>query len=156
MTTKVVCLIGSSRFKAKFHEVGERLEKSGVLALMMSFFQHADGRPVSDEEREVLRRVDRARVGLAHEVWVVNDTRLWCAHCKEWKDFAHWRFGDGMGCHVCPRTGCSAALGSLPYVGVDTLLEVGYAKGAGKPLRWLNPLKDCDLPFKWNDQGDPS
>jgi hypothetical protein len=34
-----ICLIGSSRFKQRLHEVGAQLEKAGNLALMMSFFR---------------------------------------------------------------------------------------------------------------------
>lgn len=142
----VVCMVGSSRFKARFAEIGERLEKAGVLALTMSFFQHADGRPVSPEEREALRKVDRARIDLAEEVWVVNDERMWCPKCDAWKDYAHWSFGGGMGRQVCTLQGCYCALQRRPYVGEDTGMEIKYAQERGKTLRWLNPGPG-QLPF---------
>lgn len=70
---RTVCLVGSSRFKEKFHQIGESLEKQGVLVLMMSFFQHADNVPVSPEERAILRQVDERRIDHADEVWVVSE-----------------------------------------------------------------------------------
>jgi hypothetical protein len=71
--SRIVCLIGSSKFKSKFHSVGELLEKNGHLVLMMSFFQHADAVYVSDEHRSVLEFVDRWRIRLSDVVVVIND-----------------------------------------------------------------------------------
>lgn len=149
---KVVCLVGSSRFKAKFCEVGERLEKRGVLVLAMAFWQHADGHSITPEEREVLFRVDRARIDLAHEVWVVNNCRWWCRWCKEWRDKTYYQRAAGMGWHACPRFGCKdPRLEGRPYVGEDTLRELNYAANAGKVLRWLNPPEPGALPFDWSE-----
>lgn len=137
---KIITLIGSSRFKLRFHEIGERLEKSGRLCLFMSFFQHADQRPITEEEREILHTVDRARIDLADEVWVINETRGWCGTCREWKDRGHYQTGAAMGWWVCPRIGCnSAKIVQKPYIGDDTLRELGYAANENKVVRWLNP-----------------
>jgi hypothetical protein len=76
---KICCLVGSSRFKTQFHELGERLEKQGWLVLMMAFFQHADNRPVSDDERMVLEVVDRRRIDMCRDVWVINPRVCVCA-----------------------------------------------------------------------------
>jgi hypothetical protein len=152
----VVCLVGSPRFKAMFHEVAEACEKGGVLPLMMGFFQHADARPVSPEERETLKRVDRARIDLADEVWVLDGMHRWCAGCatkgrKPWKKDASYDSGgkDGLGgTGVFRCYDCMSILQPRPYVGDDTRYEVGYATSRGKTVRWLSawgyqaPLKE--------------
>lgn len=133
MTTQscvpVVCLIGSSRFEKLFHQEGERLEKSGHLVLMMSFFQHADSVPVSDAERAVLEAVDQARIDLADEVLVINDKLIRCNLCRA------WHLGRLCG---CPLTSGTRSL--VPYIGPSTSREIIYARSVGKKIRFLNPL----------------
>jgi hypothetical protein len=142
----VICLVGSSRFKAKFHEIGEKLEKSGRLPLMMSFFQHADRRPVSQAERELMFRVDCKRIDLSSEVWVINDLRHWCEKCRIWVDHGYYDWPKpGMGSWHCHH--CRKALEQKPYIGEDTLREVSYAANESKVLRWLNPPEPGSLSF---------
>lgn len=132
---KIVCLVGSSRFKGRFHLEAERLEKSGVLALMMGFFQHADVRPVSDAEREVLERVDRLRIDLADEVLVVNLKQPRCAGCKAW--FSHATNGTVWATCRCGGDPYGAPREDTPYVGESTRKEIDYALSVGKPVRYL-------------------
>src|SRR4051794_40919245 len=80
---EIVVLIGSSRFEDAFRREGERLEKSGVLVLAMTFFAHADGVNVSPHEREILRRVDRARIDLGDRVHVINCETHVCRVCNK-------------------------------------------------------------------------
>ncbi len=132
--TKIVTLIGSSRFKDAFHEIGANLEKQGTLPLMMSFFQHADGVEISAEERETLRTVDRARIDLCHEVLVINCRRAFCSKCSQWLD-------EGPGCE-CTNWRCNYGHQNeyykfLPYIGADTKYEIEYATSVGKPIEYL-------------------
>lgn len=140
----VVCLVGSSRFKHLFHQVGEKLEKRGCLVLMMSFFAHADDRPVSPEERAVLARVDRRRIDLADEVVVIDGTRLYCPRCWAYKDHHLYRSGDGMGNKCCPAVYCHAVLEERPYIGEDSRYEVVYATAVGKPISYYSHRKDLN------------
>jgi hypothetical protein len=135
---RVVCLVGSSRFKHLFHQVAEKLEKQGCLVLMMGFLQHADGWPVSPEEREVRRCVDRKRIDLADEVLVIDGPRPYCPRCWQHKDGHEWRTGDGMGVAVCPTVGCGAVLEQRVYIGPESRLEVVYAVSKNKPITYYS------------------
>ena len=136
--SRTAVLIGSSRFKAEFHRLGERLEKEGVLVLMMAFFAHADERPVTPEEREVLRIVDRRRLDMATEVWVVNPRVRCCPSCGKPTVLItdDWSY-----CREC-RSGARPDLMPVrPYVGEDTKLEIEYAFSKGLPLQYLYPTE---------------
>lgn len=122
-------LVGSSRFKATFHEVAERLEKAGHLVLMMGFFQHADKRPVSDAERAVLERVDRHRLDLADEALVIDCPQPWCPACQMYC-MEPWIE------NLTPC--CAAECERRPYVGESTRREIAYAESIGKPVRYLS------------------
>ncbi len=130
-----VCLIGSSRFKDLFQEWGEKLEKQGILVLCMSFFQHADHRHVSEEERRVLRQVDRRRIDLAEDVWVIDPNILVCEGCRKPCEtvFDPIALGpeDVSRCH-------GVRLIRVEYIGEDTREEIGYASATGKPVRCLS------------------
>lgn len=132
----VVCLIGSSRFKAKFHDIGAYLEKRGTLVLMMSFYQHADGVDVSPEERETLNRVDRARIDLADAVWVVDEKTWVCLKCNKpcvvEMIYAHERG------YITRSSCCEGRWEWRPYIGADTQREIDYAIQQGKPIRYLS------------------
>jgi hypothetical protein len=127
----IVCLVGSSRFKDTFHRIGAELEKKGILVLMMSFFQHADNVSITPEEREILYRVDCARIDISKRVMVINEKRPYCLECRspcqlEW---------DLSAC-------CAAEAEMIPYIGSDTRREIEYAKKTGKPISYLHPEKD--------------
>lgn len=137
---RTAVLIGSSRFKADFHRLGERLEKEGALVLMMAFFQHADGRVVSPHDREVLRGVDRRRLDMATEVWVVNPAVPCCPACGKpttliTDDWAYCRDGG------CDKGMHPDQTVRKPYVGEDTKHEIEYAQTLGVRLHCLNPME---------------
>lgn len=138
----VTCLVGSSRFEETFALVAERLEKSGVLVLMMGSFQHADSRPVSDEERRTLERVDRRRVDLADEVPVIDAPRARCKACGAWHDDDHgetcWCAADGVQGGRASAYRRRQLYEEAPYVGESSRLEVAYALSVGKKVRYLS------------------
>lgn len=114
----VICLIGSSRFKGLFQQIAEKMEKRGILPLMMGFWQHTDGIEVTAQDREILNRVDRARIDLAHEVWVVDGKRHRCVVCGRWSESAGI-----VAWSIC----CGEVSACKPYVGDDTKREINYA-----------------------------
>src|SRR4051812_27791491 len=69
---KIICLIGSSKFRDKFAEIGRLEELKGNLPICMTWFAHSEGINVSEAERAILRTVDRSRIDIAHEVFVIN------------------------------------------------------------------------------------
>lgn len=136
---KIVCLIGSSRFKDYFHRIGATLEKRGVLVLMMSFFQHADGVSVSDEERAILREVDKFRIDLSHEVHVVNGMVRICNKCGMVNPAIVSMDADVFG-KLYSRC-CLGSFRICPYIGEDTQREIDYATAQGKPITYMENSK---------------
>lgn len=140
---EIVCLIGSSKFKEIFQKEGERLEKTGHLVLAMTFFQHADGVEITEQERDILEIVDKFRIDLCDRVRVLNAIWIRCNRCKIWKDRIHTHVG------VQWRAKCtcykdydplkSIPYESAPYIGESTHREIDYATLIGKPIEYLHP-----------------
>jgi hypothetical protein len=141
---KVCCLVGSSRFKAQFHELGERLEKQGWLVLMMSFFEHADDRPVSAGEREVLDVIGRRRIDLCREVWVINPPMPRCPACKTWCKTTKTHVGTmverACGCPGGVPGWEATPVELAPYIGESTAKEIAYAGSRGKVIHYLGSM----------------
>ena len=68
----VVCLCGSTRFKAQFLAAAERLALAGRVVLMPGVFSKADGRALSSEEIERLTRLHLRKIEMADEVLVID------------------------------------------------------------------------------------
>jgi len=68
----VVCLCGSTRFRDQFAEANLALTLSGRIVLAPGVFAHADGVPITDEEKTALDALHLAKIDLADEVFVVN------------------------------------------------------------------------------------
>lgn len=132
---KVVALIGSSRFKARFHEEGFRLEKQGVVAIMMACFQHADGLTMNPEEFDRVHGTDAARIDMADEVLVLNVHQPWCPRCGTFCRYG--RKGQRF-TSLC----CDVDVEQRGYVGDSTRLEIAYARERGKLVRFLNPVPE--------------
>jgi hypothetical protein len=67
---KIVCLIGSSKFKEQFLQIANELELQGNLVLMMTFNNY--NYQTNLDQDIILRSVDRARIYIADLVIVVN------------------------------------------------------------------------------------
>lgn len=69
---RVVCLCGSSRFRAE-HDVATRdLTMAGRIVLGLGTFSHSDGTVLSDAEKAMLDKLHLAKIDLADEVVVVS------------------------------------------------------------------------------------
>lgn len=72
MKPKIVCIIGSSRFK-KFHMgVAQRATLSGKIVLIAGFFHHVDNCPITDAQKRMTDELCLRKVEIADEVFVVN------------------------------------------------------------------------------------
>lgn len=133
---EIVTLVGSSRFKDRFHIEGARLEKQGNLVLMMSFFQHADTVRVSEEDRVKLRLVDRKRIDLCNWVFVINCRVPWCNLCENYRPCKCESKWEGL---------------FRPYIGEDTKIEISYAYEKKKVVNYLFPI-DYTTEAKFSDE----
>jgi hypothetical protein len=71
-TPEIVCLCGSTRFKAAFEAENERLTRAGKVVLTVGVFGHADGVSLTDEEKARLDELHKRKIDLADRVHVVN------------------------------------------------------------------------------------
>ncbi len=68
---KIVCIIGSSRFKALHMGHAQRITLQGKIVLQRGFYHHVDLVPVSAEQIRLLDDLLLRRIDLADEVYVV-------------------------------------------------------------------------------------
>jgi nucleoside 2-deoxyribosyltransferase len=71
MKPLVVCLCGSTRFRAEIAEANRAATMAGKIVLAPGVFGHA-GDPLTDEDKARLDRLHLAKIDMADEVLVVN------------------------------------------------------------------------------------
>jgi len=69
---KVVCIIGSSRFKNDHLGVAQRETLKGKIVLITGFFHHVDRVPISSVMKRKLDDLQLRKVEMSDEVIVVN------------------------------------------------------------------------------------
>lgn len=71
---EVVCLCGSTRFKAAYRAENKRLTLAGKVVLSVAFFGHADGEAVAvdGDEKVALDEIHKRKIDLADRVHVIN------------------------------------------------------------------------------------
>lgn len=69
---RVVCLCGSSRFRAEHDAANRDLTMAGHIVLGLGTFSHSDGTVLSDAEKAALDKLHLAKIDLADEVVVVS------------------------------------------------------------------------------------
>ncbi len=72
MKPEVVCLCGSTRFKAIFHMVNQAYSLKGVVVLSVGVFSHADRLTLSAEERTTLTKLHLRKIDMCDRVFVLN------------------------------------------------------------------------------------
>lgn len=133
----IACLIGSSRFKETFTQVGHMLEVNGYLVLAMTFFGHADNIHVSDSERSILETIDRHRIDLADEVRVIDASRDKCTQCNKWVESnGRSTWCDCLDSIIPYWTRVNYI--AHPYVGESTKKEIDYALSLHKPVLYYS------------------
>ena len=71
MNALVVCLCGSTRFRAEIAEANRAATMAGKIVLAPGVFGHS-GDPLTDEDKLLLDRLHMAKIDMADEVLVVN------------------------------------------------------------------------------------
>lgn len=68
----VVCIIGSSKFKAQQLGVAQRETLRGKIVLLPGFWHHVDMVPITDEQKRMIDELTLRKIDMADEVLVVN------------------------------------------------------------------------------------
>ncbi len=68
---EVVCLCGSTRFRAEFTRVNAELSAAGSIVLAPGVFAH-DGDPMTEAEKVALDELHKRKIDLADRVLVIN------------------------------------------------------------------------------------
>lgn len=69
---KIVCLCGSTRFKAEYAFWNRQLTLSGHVVLSVGFFSHADEEDVDATTKAELDQLHLHKIDLADEVFIIN------------------------------------------------------------------------------------
>lgn len=74
MTTRppIVCLCGSTRFRAEFDATNRQFTRAGRIVLAPGVFGHADGITIPENDKAALDALHLAKIDLADAVFVVN------------------------------------------------------------------------------------
>lgn len=128
---RVVCLCGSTRFKAEFVRANERETMAGRIVLSVGFFGHADGLELTEAQKATLDELHLRKIDKADEVLVIDAPVGWCGGCRRWVNLA--AVLPGYRCQIC-----GTATEARPYVGESTRREIEYAAACGKPVRYLS------------------
>jgi hypothetical protein len=68
----IVCLCGSTKFKEAYQEATLRETLAGKIVLSVGCFMHADGVPITDEQKAALDELHLRKIDLADEVLILN------------------------------------------------------------------------------------
>lgn len=68
----VVTLCGSTRFKDEFREAEARFEDEGVAVFTVGFFAHADGIPISEDQKRRADILHKQKIAVSDFIFVVN------------------------------------------------------------------------------------
>lgn len=72
MKPKIVCIIGSSKFKAQELGIAQRETLLGKVALVHGFWHHVDMVPITNEQKNKIDELMLSKIDMADEVFVVN------------------------------------------------------------------------------------
>lgn len=68
---RIVCICGSTRFRAEINEANRDYTMRGYIVLAPGVFQH-DGDPLTEDQKYELDEMHLQKIDLADEVYVVN------------------------------------------------------------------------------------
>ena len=69
--TKIICLCGSTRFKAEFMQIAKELTCQGIIVLAPFHFRHT-GDAITLELEELLSQLHFRKIDLADELLILN------------------------------------------------------------------------------------
>lgn len=134
---RVVCLCGSTRFRAEYARAFYAEEHAGRIVLSVPCYKD-DPCCKSAEDHARLDALHLRKIDLADEVLVIDAPMVVCGNCG-----GKWRppyIGSGPE-SIIQKCTCllgSSALEIVNYVGESTRREIAYAESLGKPVRYLS------------------
>ncbi|WP_245864464.1 hypothetical protein [Paenibacillus donghaensis] len=69
---KIITLCGSTKFKKEFEEVNARLTLEGNIVISVGVFGHADGVPLTEQQKIRLDNIHLQKIDMADEIFVIN------------------------------------------------------------------------------------
>lgn len=69
---EVVCLCGSTKFKAEFEQKTLELTLNGMIVLSVGCFMHKDSIPITEEQKIKLDELHKRKIDLCDTVFVIN------------------------------------------------------------------------------------
>lgn len=69
---KIVAIVGSSKFKEQHLVAAAQETLRGNIALNYGFYHHVDRYPITDEKKFQIDALNKAKIRMADEVFVVN------------------------------------------------------------------------------------
>lgn len=67
-----VTLCGSTKFKREFEIINKQLSLEGHVVYSVAFFGHADNIPLTDEQKEKLDAVHKAKIDNSDAIFVID------------------------------------------------------------------------------------
>jgi hypothetical protein len=139
---RIVCLVGSSRFKDQ-HITAMRLETLvGRIVIPMGLYGHVEGLDMDGPIKVMLDELHLRKIDLADEILVVDGPRKMCRFCNRWYEleknypwFDHGVFVERM--EWTKTCSCNSYNPNIvPYIGDSTRREIDYVTSQGKPVRY--------------------
>lgn len=140
MKPVIVCLCGSTRFKAAYERLDRQESLAGRVVFSAAGFAHADGLSLSDVDKRILDEVRKRKIDLADEILVVDEPLWYCPTCK-----THGVDVVPVGATGAVCAGCGELPRLRPYVDESTRREIEYARGLGKRVRYLSEESPATL-----------
>lgn len=72
VTTPIITLCGSTRFKEEFEKVNADLTLRGFVVLSCGVFGHTDGVELTEEKKKELDKLHLRKIAMSHAIYVIN------------------------------------------------------------------------------------
>lgn len=125
---RIVCLCGSTRFRAEYEKAFRDEEHAGRICLTVPCFKDVPCCK-SAEDHARLDALHIHKIRLVDEVLVLNVGQPWCPNCQ-----LHCFETDGRS--RC----CDHPVEMRGYIGQSTRNEIEYARSLGKLVRYLEAM----------------
>lgn len=130
----IVCLCGSTRFKAEFEKAQADETNAGKIVLSVGRFGHQDGLDMGGDLKKRLDRLHFRKIELADEVLVIDAFAFRCRKCDAFNKITHPNKA-----YICCSCGAEVnGMEARAYIGESTRNEIEYATKLGKTVRYLS------------------
>lgn len=132
----VVCLCGSTRFRAAYEKAMRDETLCGRIVLSVGLLGHEEGLDMAGPIKASLDELHLRKIDMADEVLVLDAPADVCDSC-------------GRPCTVTQRDNsacCAAPWSRRPYFGDSTRREIAYAEKMGRRIRYLSQEGPLDAP----------